>query len=133
MPRLPGACPENLLQADEDRERLRRQILDEKVSFESMREQLFFIARENQKQTRVFIMNILQGLMKPLWTEVMQRLEAEMKTWGEPVAAHAPLRAVGGRHDDRGDAPCLEEEHRHFYGTLKKAHAGLPGPWRPSG
>nr|MCU0583146.1 dynamin family protein [Syntrophales bacterium] len=32
------------LQADEDRESLRRQILDEKVSFESMREQLFFIA-----------------------------------------------------------------------------------------
>lgn len=43
-----------------------------------MREQLFFISRENQKQTRVFIMNILQGLMRPLWTDVMQRLEAEM-------------------------------------------------------
>ncbi len=114
------------LQADEDRESLRQQILDEKVSFESMREQLFFIARENQKQTRVFIMNILQGLMKPLWTEVMQRLEAEMKTW------RGNLWKLTRRYE-QWVADTMEEEmrrvskkeHRHFYGTLKKAHAGL--------
>ncbi len=114
------------LQADEDRESLRRQILDEKVSFESMREQLFFIARENQKQTRIFIMNSLQGLMRPLWTEVMQRLETEMKIW------RGNLWHITRRYEQWAAETMMEEmrrvskkEHRHFYGTLKKAHAGL--------
>lgn len=114
------------LQADEDRESLRRQILDEKVSFESMREQLFFIARENQKQTRVFIMNVLQGLMRSLWTDVMQRLGAEMKTW------RGNLWQLTRRYEQWVADAMTEEmrlvskkEHRHFYGTLKKAHAGL--------
>ncbi len=114
------------LQADEDRESLRRQILDEKVSFESMREQLFFIARGNQKQTRIFIMNILQGLMKPLWGDVMQRLQAEMKAW------HGNLWQLTRRYEQWVADTMTEEmrlisrkEHRHFYGTLKKAHAGL--------
>ncbi len=114
------------LQADEDRESLRQQILDERVSFESMREQLFFISRENQKQTRVFIMNILQGLMRPLWTDVMQRLEAEMKTW------RGNLWQLTRRYEQWVADTMTEEmrrvskkEHRHFCGTLKKAHAGL--------
>jgi GTP-binding protein EngB required for normal cell division len=114
------------LQADEDRESLRQQILDEKVSFESMREQLFFIARENQKQTRIFIMNVLQGLMRPLWTDVMQRLEAEMKTW------RGNLWQLTRRYEQWVADTMTEEmrlvsrkEQRHFYGTLKKAHAGL--------
>jgi len=117
---------ETSLQADEDRESLRRQILDEKVSFESMREQCFFIARENQKQTRIFIMNILQGLMRPLWTDVMQRLEAEMKTW------RGNLWQLTRRYEQWVADVMTEEmrrvsrkEHRHFYGSLKKAHAGL--------
>ncbi|NPV04628.1 MAG: hypothetical protein HPY67_07840 [Syntrophaceae bacterium] len=114
------------LQADEDRESLRRQILDEKVSFESMREQLFFICRENQKQTRVFIMNVLQGFMKPLWTEVMGRLETEMKSW------RGNLWQLTRRYEQWVADTMTEEmrrlskkQHRNFYGTLKKAHAGL--------
>lgn len=114
------------LQADEDRESLRRQILDEKVSFESMREELFFIARENQKQTRIFIMNILQNFMKPLWQEIMQRLETDMKTW------RGNLWQLTRRYEQWVADAMTEEmrrisrqEHRHFYGTLKKAHASL--------
>jgi GTP-binding protein EngB required for normal cell division len=114
------------LQADEDRESLRRQILDEKVSFDSMREELFFIARENQKQTRIFIMNILQGFMKPLWQEIMQRLETDMKAW------RGNLWQLTRRYEQWVADTMTEEmrriskqEHRHFYGTLKKAHAGL--------
>jgi len=114
------------LQADEDRESLRRQILDEKVSFESMREELFFIARENQKQTRIFIMNILQNFMKPLWHEIMQRLQAEMKEWT------GNLWQLTRRYEQWVADAMTEEmrrisrkEHRHFYGTLKKAHASL--------
>jgi GTP-binding protein EngB required for normal cell division len=114
------------LQADEDRESLRRQILDEKVSFESMREELFFIARENQKQTRIFIMNILQNFMKPLWHEIMQRLETDMKTW------RGNLWQLTRRYEQWVADAMTEEmrrisrkEHRHFYGTLKKAHASL--------
>jgi GTP-binding protein EngB required for normal cell division len=114
------------MQADEDRESLRRQILDEKVSFDSMREELFFIARENQKQTRIFIMNILQGSMRPLWGEIMGRLETDMKTW------RGNLWQLTRRYEQWVADTMMEEmrwiskqEHRHFYGTLKKAHASL--------
>ena len=114
------------LQADEDRESLRRQILDEKVSFDSMREELFFIARENQKQTRIFIMNVLQNCMKPLWRELTERLERDMKTW------HGNLWQLTRRYEQWVADTMTEEmrrisrqEHRHFYGTLKKAHASL--------
>ena len=114
------------LQADEDRESLRRQILDEKVSFDSMREELFFIARENQKQTRVFIMNVLQGFMKPLWNEIIQRLETDMEAW------QGNLWQLTRRYEQWVADTMTDEmrriskkEHRHFYGTLKKAHASL--------
>jgi GTP-binding protein EngB required for normal cell division len=114
------------LQADEDRESLRRQILDEKVSFNSMREELFFISRENQKQTRIFIMQVLQNFMKPLWGELMQRLETEMKTW------RGNLWQLTRRYEQWVADTMTEEmrriskqQHRHFYGTLKKAHASL--------
>ncbi|HET6489725.1 MAG TPA: dynamin family protein [Syntrophales bacterium] len=114
------------LQADEDRESLRRQILDEKVSFDSMREELFFIARENQKQTRIFIMNVLQNFMKPLWRELTECLEQDMKTW------HGNLWKLTRRYEQWVADTMTEEmrrisrqEHRHFYGTLKKAHASL--------
>lgn len=114
------------LQADEDRESLQRQILDEKVSFDSMREELFFIARENQKQTRIFIMNVLQNFMKPLWGELMKWLERDMKTW------HGNLWHLTRRYEQWVADTMTEEmrriskqEHRHFYGTLKKAHASL--------
>ncbi|MGE5841140.1 MAG: dynamin family protein [Deltaproteobacteria bacterium] len=114
------------LQADEDRESLRRQILDEKVSFDSMREDLFFIARENQKQTRVFIMNVLQGFMKPIWSQIMERLVTDMRTW------RGNLWQLTRRYEQWVADTMTEEmrrisrqEHRHFYGTLKKAHASL--------
>ncbi len=91
-----------------------------------MREQLFFIARENQKQTRVFIMNILQGLMRPLWNDVIRRLETEMKTW------RGNLWQLTRCYEQWVADTMTEEmrlvsrkEQRHFYGTLKKAHAGL--------
>jgi GTP-binding protein EngB required for normal cell division len=114
------------LQADEDRESLRRQILDEKVSFDSMREELSFIARENQKQTRIFIMTVLQGFMKPLWREMTERLEQDMKAW------RGNLWQLTRRYEQWVAGTMTEEmrrlsrqEHLHFYGTLKKAHASL--------
>ncbi len=114
------------LQADDDRESLRRQILDEKVGFDPMREELFFITRENQKQTRVFIMNVLQNFMKPLWRELTERLEADMKAW------NGNLWKLTRRFEQWVADTMSEEmrriskqEHRHFYGTLKKAHASL--------
>jgi hypothetical protein len=91
-----------------------------------MREELFFIARENQKQTRIFIMNVLQNFMKPLWGELMKRLERDMKTW------HGNLWQLTRRYEQWVADTMTEEmrriskqEHRHFYGTLKKAHASL--------
>jgi hypothetical protein len=91
-----------------------------------MREELFFIARENQKQTRIFIMNVLQNFMKPLWRELTKCLERDMKAW------HGNLWQLTRRYEQWVADTMTEEmrriskqEHRHFYGTLKKSHASL--------
>ena len=48
------------LQVDLDREQLRKQILNEKVNYELVREEISLIARENSEQTRELIQNYLE-------------------------------------------------------------------------
>lgn len=114
------------LQADLDRERLRRQILDEKVNDDLVREELFIIGRENQRQTRILIMNYLDRLQKPLRRKVLDRLAEEMPAW------QGNLWRLTRRYEEWVADAMTEEmrrisktEHRHFYGTLKKAHASF--------
>jgi len=54
------------LQADQDRENLRVQILNEQVNEDLMREELGIIARENSLQTRPFIKTYLDRFYDPL-------------------------------------------------------------------
>ncbi len=114
------------LQADQDREGLRKQILDERVNDDIVREELFIVGRENQRQTRTLIMNYLDQLQKPLRKQVMDRLSEEMPAW------QGNLWKLTRRYEEWVAETMTEEmrriskaEHRHFHGTLKKAHASF--------
>jgi|MudIll2142460700_1097286.scaffolds.fasta_scaffold11820_3 GTP-binding protein EngB required for normal cell division len=113
-------------QADVDREELRKQILDEKVNYDHIREELFIMSRENQRQTRILIMNYLENLEKLLREKTRENLSKEMATW------KGNLWKLTRRYETWLADTMTEEmqeisrkEHRHFYGTLKKAHASL--------
>jgi ribosome biogenesis GTPase A len=114
------------LQADADRDALRRQILDEKLNYNHIHEELFVMTRENQRQTRVLMMNYLENLEKPLREKTRENLSKEMATW------KGNLWKLTRRYEEWLADTMTEEmkgisrkEHRHFYGTLKKAHISL--------
>jgi GTP-binding protein EngB required for normal cell division len=114
------------LQADRDRENLHKQIFDEKVNFDLVREELTIIARENQRQTRTLIMNYLDNFQRPLRQKLSLDLEKELSTW------KVNLWKLTRRYEEWLADRMTEEmkhiskiEHRHFYGTLNKAHASL--------
>ncbi len=114
------------IQADLDRDGLRRQILDEKVNYESVREELSLIARGNQRQTRLLIMKHLEALQRPLKIKLVQKLAGDMKNW------KGNLWKLTRRYEEWVAETMTEEmrrisqtEHRHFYGSLKKAHASF--------
>ena len=114
------------VQADLDRENLHKQIFDEKVNFDLIREELTIIARENQRQTRTLIMNYLDNFQRPLRKKLSLDLEKELPTW------KVNLWKLTRRHEEWLADRMTEEmkhiskiEHRHFYGTLNKAHASL--------
>jgi GTP-binding protein EngB required for normal cell division len=114
------------LQTDADREVLRAQILDEKVNFDIIREELTVIAHENQRQTRTLIMGHLNHFEKTLRKKISDDLEKDIPTWKEN------LWKLTRRYEEWLSETMTEEirhlsktEHKHFYGTHKKAHAGL--------
>ena len=64
------------LQADHDREQLRKLILDDKVNYNLIGEDLSLIARENAQQTRLLIMKCLENLEEPvLKKKLVERLQ----------------------------------------------------------
>jgi len=114
------------LQADQDRENLRVQILNEQVNEDLMREELGIIARENSLQTRPFIKTYLDRFYDPLVEKTTSRLERDMPSW------KGNLWQLSRRFEDWTSETMTEEmeqisrfEHQHFFGTLKKAHAGF--------
>jgi GTP-binding protein EngB required for normal cell division len=114
------------LQADIDRETLRKQIFDEKVNIDLIRDELTVIARENQRQTRILIMDYLANFQKPLRQKISEALEQEISTW------KGNLWKLTRQYEEWLANRMTEEmrhiskmEHAHFYGTLKKSHAGL--------
>ncbi len=114
------------LQADSDKEHLRAQILDEKVNFDLIREELFIISRENQKQTRVLINNYLERFQAPLIVKLKKELRKEMAGWNynlwKMTRSYEEWLADKMNEEMRF---LSRTEHQHFYGTLKKAHASL--------
>ena len=114
------------LQADLDRGNLHKQIFDEKVNFDLVCDELTILARENQRQTRTLIMNYLDNFQKPLSQKISLDLEKELSTW------KVNLWKLTRRYEEWLAYRMTEEmkhiskiEHRHFYGTLNKAHASL--------
>lgn len=115
------------LQADLDREQLRKRILDEKVNYELIREELSLIARENAQQTRELIKNYLENAQEPrLKKKLKEALGREMPSW------RGNLWKLSRKYEDWLQETLAEEldhisrtDHKHFLGTVKKAHAGL--------
>jgi GTP-binding protein EngB required for normal cell division len=115
------------LQADLNREQLRKQILDEKVNYELIREEISLIARENSLQTRELIQNYLEKFHAPqLKKKLVEMLQKELPSWKGNVGK------LTHRYEDWRREVLTEEishisktEHQHFFGTLKKAHASL--------
>jgi small GTP-binding protein len=115
------------LQADHDREQLRRQILDEKVNYELIRQEINLITRENTEQTRALIQNYLEKFHQtPLKKKLIGRLLKEMPAW------KGNLSKLTDQYENWLKETLAEEighisrtDHKHFFGTLKKAHASL--------
>jgi GTPase Era involved in 16S rRNA processing len=115
------------LQADQDREQLRRQILDEKVNYELVGEDLSLIARENAQQTRELIKGYLEKHHEArLKKKLVKALDQEMPSW------KGNLWNLTRRYEEWLQETMAEEldqisrtDHKHFLGTLKKAHSSL--------
>ena len=114
------------MQADQDRESLRRRILNEKVNEELMREELGIISREHQRQTRPLIESCLAPFLIPLVKKVRGKLEREIPSW------RGNLWKLSRRYETWISETLAAEmrllsknEHHHFLGSLKKTHAGL--------
>jgi exonuclease VII large subunit len=115
------------LQADSDREQLRKQILDEKVNYELIRQEITLITRENSQQTREIIQNYLEKFHQPhLKKKLVEMLLKEMRSW------KGNLSKLTDQYENWLKETLAEEighisktEHKHFWGTLKKAHASF--------
>jgi len=115
------------LQADLNREQLKQQILNERVNYELIREEISLIARENSLQTRELIQNYLEKFHEPqLKKKLTEMLQKELPSWKGNIGK------LTRRYEDWRREVLTEEidhisktEYKHFLGTLKKAHASL--------
>jgi len=115
------------LQADLDRDRLRKQILDEKVNYELVRQEITLMTREYSSETRGIIQNYLERFHQPhLKKKVAEMLLKQMPSW------KGSLSKLTSQYENWLKEAMAQEighisktEHKHFFGTLKKAHVGL--------
>ena len=114
-------------QADLDREQLRKQILNEKVNYELVREEMTLIARENAQQTRELIKNYLEASHeRQLNAKLLEMLRKEMPFWKGNVGKLTQRYQEWLKETLAEDLDHISKtEYRHFLGTLKKAHASL--------
>ena len=114
-------------EAERERTRLHELILDEKTNYDRIREEFTRIATENAEQTRPLITNRLKelhasSLLKrlreglknslPSWKGNLWKFTRSYETWLKKTLNEELLR-------------ISKSESPHFFGTLKKAHAGL--------
>jgi|LQYC01.1.fsa_nt_gi Predicted GTPase len=115
------------LQADQNREDLRKLILNEKLNFDLIRKDLLLISRENAGQTRPLIMKRLDDVNRPGLTKtLLAELSKEMPAW------KGNLWRLTRQYEDWLTRSLTEQvehvsktERQHFLGTLKKAHASF--------
>jgi GTP-binding protein EngB required for normal cell division len=114
------------LEADQDREKLRNLILNEKVSYDQLIEEIALIARENQRQTRIMLMKYLERFQKPLSEKLTNELAGELPTWKGNLWRLTRRYETWLADTMEGEIRHISKtENRHFYGTLNKAHASL--------
>jgi len=112
------------LQEDQDREKLRGQILDEQVNEKLMREEIGIIARENSLQTRPLLKAHLDRFYEPLAAKTTARLEKDLSSWD------GNLWQLSRRFEEWMSEIMTKEmriisqtKSSHFFGTLQKSHA----------
>ncbi len=114
------------LQADHDRDLLHKQILDEKVGYEQIREEINVITNECQRQTRILLKNHLDRFRNPLSEKCINRLSEELPSWKGNLWKLTRRYETWVAEVMEGEMQHISKtENEHFYGTLNKAHAGL--------
>ena len=114
-------------QADQDREELKRLILDEKVNYELIRSEVFLMARDSKLQTRTLIAAYLEGNHRgPLAKRLIERLKEAMPTWKGNL-----WRLTRQYEEWLMETMTTEMDHisrteyKQFFGSLKKAHSSI--------
>jgi len=115
------------LQADHDREEVKKLILDEKVNFDLIRSELFLIAREHMLHTRTLIAKYLEATYKlPLTRKFISELKNEMKGW------KGNLWKITRRYEQWLMGEMMQEmniislsKHEHFFESLNNARAAI--------
>ncbi len=114
------------LQSDEDRDALKKLILDEKVNYDLMQSELSPDRRDSKQQTRTVIAEYLETTHRvPLTKKLLKVLAEEMPHW------KGNLWKLTRRYEEWLMETMTKEmdslsktDYKHFLGTLKKAHAG---------
>jgi hypothetical protein len=115
------------MQADADREKLRKMILDEKVNFEVIQQEFSIIARENAAETRVLIMKRLEDRqLSSLKKKMTKKLAEEIPSWKGNLWRLTRQYEQWIQESMGTEIEQISQiEHKHFFGTLEKAHASL--------
>lgn len=114
------------LQADKDRESLHRQILNEKVGYDQIKEEITVITNECLRQTRTLLKNHLDRFQGTLTEEFTNRLIEELPSWkGNLWKLTRRYEAWVTEGMEAEMRHLSKTESIHFYGTLNKAQAGL--------
>ena len=114
------------VEADQDREALRSQILNEKVGYDQIREEISVITRECQRQTRGLLTNYLDKFKNPLMEKLTAELSGEMPFWkGNLWKLTRRYEAWVAENMEEEIRHISKTENRHFSGTLNKAHNSL--------
>ncbi|MBP8980424.1 MAG: dynamin family protein [Syntrophobacterales bacterium] len=113
-------------QADTDREALKAQILGEKGNYTQIHEDLIVMTRAQSIHTRTNIEKYLDRFKRPLHDRLTAALREEMPQW------QGNLWKLTRRYEEWLRENLVVEldeisarEHKHFFGTLMKAHASL--------
>lgn len=115
------------MQAESDREELRRLIFDDKVNYENMRQEISRLIRENTLQTRSLIARRLEKHEEPLLKiKLMEQLAQAMPSWKGNLWRLTQCYEAWIRERMTEELiQVSKKEYRHFLGTLQKAHLGL--------
>ncbi len=113
--------------ADLDRDELRRLILDEKVNYDLIRDEMARIVRENMHHTRELIWKRLEdGPLPVLRKKVKEKLAGEMPSWREnlwKLTRHYEAWLEETLTDEL--TRVSKTEYRNFLGTRHKAYASI--------